>query len=81
MQVVKHSSTNSVMTPHKSVAEHFDQDVPPAPITKTRVRNMPAMKTYWKPTEVELANLLAGGHVVLTVFGNQHPPVTVTVEM
>lgn len=80
MDVVKHRTNNAAMEPNVSVRSHFEGQ-PATPFTNTHVRGMPAMKTYWRPTEVELSNLLAGGHVVLTVFGTAHPPSKLTVEM
>lgn len=35
----------------------------------------PVMLSAWVPTPEELQALMAGGHVVLGVCGNAHPPV------
>lgn len=37
----------------------------------------PAMQSIWEPTPGELAQLNAGGKVVLTVRGQGHPPVMI----
>lgn len=38
------------------------------------------IQSYWKPDPGELAALIAGGHVRLTVHGAGHPPVWLDVE-
>lgn len=38
------------------------------------------MQSAWKPTEVEIANILAGRPVILTIFGDTHPIVSLSVE-
>jgi hypothetical protein len=35
----------------------------------------PFMETMWRPSEVEIAALAAGGHIVLGVRGTVHPVV------
>ena len=39
----------------------------------------PAMITLWQPTPAELASLVAGGNVQLTILGSAHPPVLIEV--
>lgn len=39
----------------------------------------PAMQTVWEPTPDEIAAIVAGAPVVLTVLGTAHPPVMVGV--
>ena len=39
-----------------------------------------AITSLWKPSEEELACLLAGGGVALTIYGSGHPVVSVGVE-
>jgi len=39
----------------------------------------PAMKTAWQPTPDELARLLNGELIYLTVLGTGHPPVLIEV--
>jgi hypothetical protein len=38
------------------------------------------MQSAWYPTEEEIALLVLGKPVVLTVWGTSHPPVSVNVE-
>ena len=39
----------------------------------------PTVTSFWKPNELELSNLLAGGFVALTIWGPSHPPLLLTV--
>ena len=39
------------------------------------------MTSLWEPTPRELATLLAGGSVRLTIVGDDHPPVIVETEV
>jgi hypothetical protein len=39
----------------------------------------PRTDSVWKPTEEELAFLIDGGNVLLSVYGHPHPPVAVSV--
>ena len=50
------------------------------PITCTEVNGMPAMVSYWTPTEEERAQIAAGGMLALWVIGSIHPPVAIEVE-
>ncbi|WLR90870.1 hypothetical protein [Shinella zoogloeoides] len=38
----------------------------------------PAMMTAWLPNPEEIAEIVAGAPVILTVLGTRHPPVLVT---
>lgn len=49
------------------------------PVTDHELDGMPAMMSFWRPSEAELQALLAGGLVALTVLGATHPPVSVGV--
>ena len=44
------------------------------------VADVPCMRSAWKPTKHELALLLDGGYVELSVLGTSHPPVMLSVE-
>jgi len=39
----------------------------------------PAMQTVWEPTPDEIAAIVAGAPIMLTVLGTAHPPVMVGV--
>jgi hypothetical protein len=39
------------------------------------------MHSYWQPSEEDIANILAGLPIRLTVFGRSHPPVAIAVSI
>lgn len=39
----------------------------------------PAMQTAWEPTPAEIARIVAGEPIVLTLLGTAHPPVLIEV--
>jgi hypothetical protein len=41
---------------------------------------VPAMETAWEPTPAELDRLNRGGNIILRLFGNRHPPVSLEVQ-
>lgn len=41
----------------------------------------PVLVSYWQPTEEEIANILAGGVVALSILGGGQPPVRIGVVM
>lgn len=50
------------------------------PIKRSEYRGTPTLTSYWRPSEEDIANILAGYCVRLTVFGEGHPPVSLDVE-
>jgi len=50
------------------------------PITRIEIEGMPALVSYWKPSENELAMLTDGGSIALTVLGVTMPPVMLAVD-
>ncbi len=38
------------------------------------------LHSYWQPSEQDIANILAGLPIRLTVFGRGHPPVAIAVS-
>jgi len=44
------------------------------------VGRVPVMRSRWKPTADEIAALMGGAEVELSILGNSHPPVILTVE-
>jgi hypothetical protein len=62
-------------------------DFKPIPATRQLMKadesdpGVPAIVTFWRPSEQEMRMLLAGANVMLYVFGTDHPPVTVEVEV
>lgn len=43
------------------------------------VDGTPAMMTAWQPTPSEIAKIVAGETIYLTILGNAHPPVLLQV--
>lgn len=39
----------------------------------------PAMQTAWEPTPAEIARIVAGQPIILTILGTAHPPVLIEV--
>lgn len=50
------------------------------PITRTLCDGLPAVVSYWKPTENELAILTGGGSIALWVVGATMPPIMLVVD-
>ena len=50
------------------------------PITRTECDGIPAVVSYWKPTENEMAILAGGGSIALWVVGSTMPPVMLAVD-
>lgn len=44
------------------------------------IDGQPQMTSVWEPTPKELADLMAGGAVRLTILGTGHPPVMLTTQ-
>jgi hypothetical protein len=75
----QHHTNNAVLGAPKD----WDQAQLPCdalPITRIEVEGMPAVVSYWKPSENELAMLAAGGSIGLTVLGVTMPPVMLAVD-
>ena len=80
MQRVQHPSNNDVL----GAPAFWDQKRLPCdalPITRTELDGMPAMISFWRPTDDELAMLNQGGLVALHVLGAGHPPVALAVAL
>lgn len=41
---------------------------------------MPVMRSYWRPSQAELAALAAGAAVQFECWGMTHPPIAITVD-
>ncbi len=78
MNFILHKSTTHML------GEPLDWDSDKAtcnslPVTKGTMSGLPICISYWTPTEVEIANILAGGFVQLTVIGETMAPVMLAV--
>lgn len=51
-------------------------EIVPLPVT---VDDYGVMHSFWRPTEVDIASILAGLPIRLSVVGVSHPPVAITV--
>lgn len=79
MRYTQHPSNNHVL----GAPPGWDQKELPCgalPVTQLLVEGKPAMVSFWKPDESDLAALAKGGMVTLWVYGASHPVVAVGVE-
>lgn len=79
MNCYRHHTNNDVLGAPKG----WDQAQLPCgalPITRTECEGIPAVVSYWKPSENELAILVAGGSIALWVIGSTMPPVMLVVD-
>jgi hypothetical protein len=58
-----------------------EQPVGTLPVSLGWIGEQRVMHSFWKPNDRELAKLLQGRPVILTIFGQVHPIVAVGVEM
>lgn len=76
---------NPVKTEHTNVALGAPQGWDDArdgkciglPVHMDQARGV--MYSFWQPSEVDIANILAGAPIRLSVFGLGHPPVSIAV--
>jgi hypothetical protein len=80
MKVVRHRSTNGTLRPPSEVPPEVFQGGP-VPLTTVKADKFTAMKTYWQPSEEDIANILAGGIIEMTVYGKNHPVMNLKVTM
>ncbi len=76
MSPVKHLTNNHVFGAPDSMKDCVD-----LPVTCTMHLGHGAIKSYWQPSEEDIANILAGGKVCLYIIGNGMPPVAMAVEL
>jgi hypothetical protein len=55
--------------------------IEPLGITDTSIHGVPCVWSFWKPDAEELAALVAGGSVVLSIVGRTMPPALLLVEV
>jgi hypothetical protein len=73
-----HHTNNAVLCGPKGWSQ--GQPCSALPITRTECDGIPAMVSYWKPSENELAILAGGGSIALWVIGSTMPPVMLAVD-
>jgi hypothetical protein len=74
MEHFKHKRCNALLSGsnHKNVADlHIQRHEPPG------YPGVTCVTSFWRPSEQDLANLLAGGSLAITVFGVTQPPMLV----
>ena len=82
MNCIQHKSNDFVLAAPPELP-----DCRPIPATRQLMKSsekdpgIPCVVTFWKPNEEEMRMLLSGGNVMLYVFGTNHPPVAVEVEI
>ncbi len=79
MNQTQHKSNNAVI----GAPADWDQSLVPCSqltVTRTEWEGMPAIISYWTPTDDELDALIKGSCVALWIVGNTMPPVALTVE-
>lgn len=77
MTPTRTSACNIVLGVPRDWNTEADGDCVALPIHADAVRCL--MHSYWKPSEQDISNILAGQPIRLTVFGPAHPPVAVAV--
>ena len=76
MNFIKHKSNNFTFTAPESMKDRCDD----LPVTIVKLNEDTAIKSFWRPNEKDISNILAGGQICLYVIGSSMPPVSVTVE-
>lgn len=79
MDYVRHPSNNHEFGAPPGWAQGGDLECGTLPVTLTYVDGRQAIVSFWQPQPEELAKLLQGKPVILTVFGQQHPVVSMGV--
>lgn len=78
MNPIKHASTNAVLQPPPGTTP--DQ-VQPLPITRVVFESgIPAVWSYWQPSDEERSAIAAGAAVRLSIWGHTHPPLNLGVD-
>lgn len=78
MNPVQHPSNNDVLAAPPGVPI---DECRPLYITRVRFTNgTPAVWSYWQPSQAERALIAAGAPVRLSILGNTHPPLHISVD-
>ena len=78
MKPVQHSSNNDILRPPPGVS---NEECRPLAITRVMFdNNVPAVWSYWQPSDAERAAIAAGASVRLSAWGITHPPVHIGVD-
>lgn len=78
MRPTQHPSNNDVLGAPLGVPI---DECKALPITRVRYDNgMPAVWSFWQPSDAERAAIAAGAPVMLSCWGMTHPPVALGVD-
>lgn len=81
MQAIRHRSTNGILRPPKDTPPEVFKEGSIPLTTLTVSERFTAMKTYWRPSEEDISNILAGGLLELTIYGKLHPVIGLKITM
>lgn len=75
---IQHPSNNAVLAAPPGVAA---SECRALAITRVQYPDgMPAVRSYWRPSQAELAALAAGAVVQFECWGSTHPPIAIGVD-
>lgn len=78
MRPTQHPSNNDVLGAPPGIAI---EECKALPITRVQYSNgMPAVWSFWQPSEAEKAAIAAGAPVRFSCWGKTHPPVHIGVD-
>ena len=78
MKPIQHPSNNDVLGAPPGVSI---EECRPLPITRVKFDNgIPAVWSFWQPSEAERERIAAGAPVRFSVYGLTHPPIHIGVD-
>lgn len=79
MNFIQHPSNNLRLGAPEG-HDHSKLPVLTLPVTRTEIEGVTCVQSYWAPDADEMAALVAGAPVVLSIMGSTMPPVMLGVE-
>ncbi|CAN7611381.1 hypothetical protein LJR034_004684 [Caballeronia sp. LjRoot34] len=77
MQPIRTDACNTQLGAPRDWDESKDGECCALPIHRDAARQV--MHSFWQPSEQDIANIIAGVPIRLTVIGTGHPPVAINV--
>jgi hypothetical protein len=77
MMPVRSEHTNAMLGAPKDWNPEQEGECIGLPVHRDQQNNV--FLSFWQPSEQDIANILAGVPIRLTVFGGGHPPVAIAV--
>lgn len=78
MKPIQHPSNNDVLGAPPGVSI---EECRPLPITRVKFSNgVPAVWSFWQPSEAEREQIAAGAPVRFSAYGLTHPPIHIGVD-